>query len=305
MNTIRWRAVGAGAMATGASVLGAAAVVAANDGMGASDLPAFIFWSLIFGAFVATIAAGLARAPRRRRTGRWRALLVTAGLVAGVLPTIALALAMGGMTLAWSFPVPWLWGGAAALALLSSLHDAPVPAAADARSWGRIGLGLLVGTVACLLAPIVIMIGAIYVDVVVQRTRTAETVLLPERFGGPVLIVFDQPDGIVPPLEDGAPLFVVPPSGVLRVRTSMPDRPGGRHVYFVNASGTRQRVPGGSCGMPARDDPVMWCHGLSLRAAVHSMPAYRSYIITRAAEADSAYRRADRLIDSVLVTRPR
>ena len=305
MNTIRWRAVGAAAISTAVPVLGAATIVAANDGRGTGDLPAFAFWSVLFGAFTAMIVAVLSQAPRTRRTGRWRMLLAAFGVAAGVLATLGLALAMGGMMLAWSFPVPWLWGGAAAVALTASLHDAPAPPAADARSWARVSLGLLLGSTTFLLAPFVLMIGAMYVSVMVQRTRTAETVLLPAEFRGPVLIVFDQPDGIVPPLEDGAPLFEVPPSGVLRVRTPKPDRSGGHHVYFVDASGTRLRVPGGSCGMPERDDTVMWCHGLSGRSEPRPLPAYRSYIITRPSEADSAYRRAERLIDSIVVARRR
>lgn len=54
-----------------------------------------------------------------------------------------------------------------------------------------------------------------------ERTRTPNKYLIPSGFEGWIYIYYDSPDGIIPPRLDGYNFMKIPPSGVLRVSTSL------------------------------------------------------------------------------------
>lgn len=66
--------------------------------------------------------------------------------------------------------------------------------------------------------------------------------LLPEGFTGGVVILFDQPDGIVRSVEDGRLVYAIPDEGILKVQG--PPRTGlvSKEYYFVSKRGDRKRI---------------------------------------------------------------
>lgn len=66
--------------------------------------------------------------------------------------------------------------------------------------------------------------------------------LMPSEYIGTVIIVYDQPDGVVPEVEGGYYVYKIPPSGVLKV--SAPPYLGIVDVkyFYVNQAGERQEV---------------------------------------------------------------
>jgi hypothetical protein len=66
--------------------------------------------------------------------------------------------------------------------------------------------------------------------------------LIPNGYTGTVIIVYDQPDGVVPEVEGGYYLYKIPPSGVLKVKT--PPYLGIVDVkyFYVDQAGERAEV---------------------------------------------------------------
>lgn len=135
-----------------------------------------------------------------------------------------------------------------------------------------------------------------------------EVHLLPDGHIGPVLIIFDQPDGQPKEYEDGARIYKIPPGGVLETQfepnygsfsasyhyasdnsmiREIPDLTGrevqeaeeGLYVYQV-APGTTSRIE--------REENVT----RTGETAFH----YRRYVVGPLAEADSLAKQAERLL---------
>lgn len=76
-------------------------------------------------------------------------------------------------------------------------------------------------------------------------TDGSEVHLLPDGYTGPVVFVFSDPNGEETKLTpEGAVLYEVPPTGVLRLKAPAPE--GGiyrKRYYYVRPDGTRQEIP--------------------------------------------------------------
>lgn len=66
--------------------------------------------------------------------------------------------------------------------------------------------------------------------------------LMPSGYVGTVIIVYDQPDGVVPEVEDGYYAYKIPPSGVLKVRTPPYLGIVNLKYFYVDEGGERQEV---------------------------------------------------------------
>ena len=97
---------------------------------------------------------------------------------------------------------------------------------------------------------------------------------IPEGYTGPVVIVFDDPKGVVPKHDDaGAVVYEIPRDGVLRLSTP-PPAPGIYKVqyFYVSADGKQAKLPwdadkdrlqvfaagSGSIEAKANEQPVRW-----------------------------------------------
>ena len=66
--------------------------------------------------------------------------------------------------------------------------------------------------------------------------------LMPRDYVGSVVILYDQPDGVVPDVEGDYYVYKIPSSGVLRVRTSPYLGIVNLKYFYVDQAGERQEV---------------------------------------------------------------
>lgn len=66
--------------------------------------------------------------------------------------------------------------------------------------------------------------------------------LIPQGFKGGVVILFDQPNGVVPDVDAGRFVYPIPSNGVLYVQG--PPQPGlvNKEFYYISADGKRTRI---------------------------------------------------------------
>jgi hypothetical protein len=80
--------------------------------------------------------------------------------------------------------------------------------------------------------------------------------LIPKDYTGSVFIIFDQPDGIVPEIENGRYIYRIPKDGVLRTTVQPNYRIKENDYYYVDEQGNRTKLdylyPGGSAW---KDEP--------------------------------------------------
>src|SRR4051812_41939985 len=69
-----------------------------------------------------------------------------------------------------------------------------------------------------------------------------EIYLIPKGYIGDVIIFFDQPDGVIPEVENGSYVYKIPEDGILKVKTQ-----GGvgifhKDFYYIDANNQRQKI---------------------------------------------------------------
>jgi uncharacterized lipoprotein YehR (DUF1307 family) len=78
---------------------------------------------------------------------------------------------------------------------------------------------------------------------------TDEVYLIPQDYNGEVVILYNQTDGILPDLENGAYVYRISEDGVLKVKSNRKKGVVNKNYYYLNANGNRQRIeylyPGG------------------------------------------------------------
>ncbi len=210
-----------------------------QSGFGASDVGAFLFWTVPLAALVAAGGPGLVRAGRRvPGGGLGRAALV--GLAAGVLAlswVLLVRAALGGWMGAFSFPVlyPWVAGVAAQLGWQLRF----LPGQTGPARWGRVVGGALAAGFA---AMVLLLLNLSLRD---YLSRPApERYLVPAGFAGRFRVVYAQRGALQPRLEDGRRVLPIPASGVLLIA---PEFRGGRidnDYYMLDEQGHRTRADG-------------------------------------------------------------
>ena len=96
---------------------------------------------------------------------------------------------------------------------------------------------------------LLVVIGALVATMVLgtgcDLTDGSEVHLLPNDYTGPVVFVFADPNGEETKLTpEGAVLYEVPPSGMLRLKAPAPEAGIYRkRYYYVRPDGTRQEIP--------------------------------------------------------------
>jgi hypothetical protein len=261
----------------------AALYVAANDGFGAGDLPAFALWSAFLSALVAVVAPTALRRLACRRRATAAALAAGIGLLLGVVFTFVVAFALGPVVHGFSFPILYLWAAAGAVGLVVAalLRPAPATAAAEGarHGWRRVlAVGALVLVVA-VASLFVMLVGAIVLD-----RAEPEIHLIPAGYEGPVVIIYGDSAGAPMRREGRARVYEIPADGVLRTR--FPANPGWERpdYFYVDAEGRRTAI---TRGVPCNDslvgDPVQACLMPNTYVMGRAAPEYESYVVSRRA----------------------
>ncbi len=284
----------AGVISSVAAPLMATVYVRAHHGFGAGDLGPFVFWSLGLGAFLLATLPLAYRATVRLSSPTARAGLgALVGALSGILFTFALGLGMGPLIGAFSFPILYLWAGAAAFgSAIGALFVTETWAESQRRRKLRwlVGVPMLAITAA---APFGLTLASIYL----WGRGEAEVHLLPTGFTGPVVILFDQADGAPPHMEGRARVYEIPVSGVLR--TQFRANPGGsaRKYFYVNVTGQRSSiVVGAPCDDSLAGDPVQACLEGTLSISNRPTPPYSAYLVGRLRDREVASGRVDSLV---------
>lgn len=105
----------------------------------------------------------------------------------------------------------------------------------------KIGIGVGVVAFICLLF-VAMVLWHIYL---VLRTE-AETHLIPDGYRGPVVIVYDMPNGDSVEYENGRRILRIPPNGLLYTKFKRVEGfydPGSLVYYYVHADGSRTTLP--------------------------------------------------------------
>lgn len=216
-----------------------AVVLYRQNGFGNGDTTAFLFWTVPLAAGLTGTGPALAGLLRGRPLAvRLGGLALAAGLLA-LGWAYGVTLLLGPLVGAFSFPIFYLWaaGAAAQLGFLSWY----LPAPAVRTTAGAVVRSLLAVPLTALAAA-----GGLFALAAARDylTRPApETFLLPTGYSGRVRVVYNQPDGAAPALENGRRLYRIPPTGVLF--TQFPDEHGliDQQYYDVAASGQRRPLP--------------------------------------------------------------
>ena len=129
--------------------------------------------------------------------------------------------------------------------------------------------------------------------------------MLPPDFQGPVMVIYDQPDGVRPKAVNGQIVYDVPRDGI--VRTALPEEVlAGSQVRFVYKSRpallqyhtcTQMRLEGLATDAAA----VCW---LAIQVGGNGTPDHAVYIITDWAGIPNNYNRGARMLDSLFFSGP-
>jgi hypothetical protein len=162
-------------------------------------------------------------------------------------------------------------------------------------------LGVPIGAVAI---AVVIVFGSLYGSIYLWDRAEPELHLIPDGFEGPVLIVFNDPNGTQPEYEGKSRLYEIPPSGVLR--TQFPPNDGwGRPIYaYVDDQGKHTQIVTGAPCEDLPDDPVQAC-SMGRRAygdatGLRIRPEYSAYVVGRKGNRRELYAKGDSLVSVIL-----
>lgn len=135
--------------------------------------------------------------------------------------------------------------------------------------------------------------------------RREQIFVLPNGYRGPVMVIYDQPDGARPKTIDGEISYDVPSDGI--VRTAFPEEVlAGSTVKFMYKSSpallqyhtcTQMRLEG------LAGDPTAVCW-LAVQVGGVGMPDHAVYIVTDWAEIPENYNRGARMLDSLFFGGP-
>lgn len=310
---VRFSAIGVGLLGSAVAVLLCIVYVAANDWFGSGDIRSYALWSAPFSVLLASVAL-LTRdwLQQLSRTRRY-ALAALLGLASGVVWTFAVALSMGPWVGTFSFPILYLWmlGGLSAMLIWAAYVGRTKPSAEElisARDGGTkrltlLVLGVPIGAVAVAYA---IVFGASYGSIHIWDRAEPELHLIPQGVEGPVLIVFNDPDGEPAEYEGESRVYEIPKSGVLRTQFS-PNEGWRNPVYmYVDEQGQRTSiVTGAPCEDSLPGDSVQAC--LMSRAFMldgQPIPDYQGYVVGREAERRDMYSRGDSLVRAEFLGTP-
>ncbi len=285
-----------------AGALGAV-VVLLTDAF-SNDLVAFAVFSVVPTVALAVVAPSIVAGLNTRGRGappRSR-LLIAAGAAVGVVVVVLVTLVFGGMLALFGVPYGAIWAMACGGALLIAARRCGAPPDLDRASlfdWS----GLIVRTAATVTGLLVLPYLVRMLNVALYRAEP-EILLLPLGFTGPVVIIHGDSAGAPVEYEEGARVYRIPDTGVLR--TQFAANVGWREPprwFYANPDGTRARVV---VDIDASADERLEVHDLGftlhvrMDSALPTPPAYRAYTVGRRLEQRGLANRGRSVVDSVI-----
>ncbi len=76
----------------------------------------------------------------------------------------------------------------------------------------------------------------------VKTNPTDGIYLIPKDYTGDVIIFFNQPDGVIPEVENGLYVYKIPEDGILKVKTSGVTGVVDKSYYYVDENNERRKI---------------------------------------------------------------
>jgi hypothetical protein len=205
---------------------------------GSDDITSFIFWTL-------PIATGLAICGRTILNLFRRLSLVPRLLIIFVIAALisfgwlySVYFFLGPMINAFSIPIFFLWIAGCFVQLL--FLDWRLPKQVKKRS--------LLQVIFTLLSLPVILIASVYLlfsfsYLYEEATKPAkELYLIPSTFEGPFRVVYGEPCGVDPVIENGRRVLVIPDNGLLIIQPKFKAGIIDNEYYLIDKSGNRKKL---------------------------------------------------------------
>jgi len=199
-------------------------------------------------------------------------------------------------------PVTWFWMLGAWLSLLTSAVVL-FPTKGKLRASYHISGKVKVITVFLSLA----LVGALWVYIPIYLAHSAfaesEYFLLPIGYEGPVLIIYDQENGLPALYQGRVRIYQVAADGVLRTQFSQSRLAVNRSFWYVGQQGALLALPKvlrPDCADYLPDDPVAVCSTYTQSGP--AMPAHDGFIIGRFKDRDTNLRRFEEVFQASLVS---
>lgn len=143
---------------------------------------------------------------------------------------------------------------------------------------------------------LMVLVGTYFIVSVYMGKADDEKHILPNGFTGPVLIFFNQRDGVDVPIEDGTRIYRIPKSG--KLVTSLPPNYGWGFFsyYYDNGVSIPQAEPGELSNRPDTGVQI-WDN----RVGVGGVPgrdeySYKSYTVGKSKDIDSLYKLGEKML---------
>jgi hypothetical protein len=177
------------------------------------------------------------------------------------------------------------------------LYEKPRPRLLRVARWT---LGLCLAAAAVLIVLFDLAMFGVHVP---GQANTKSVYLLPDHFVGPVIVLFDQPNGVAPARKNNTQVYIVPSSGIVRMRSEL-DRSGVMPSYFyVDQAGRRRPIPlGAPWNLNLPDSQLQVEDMLQMDTTgndTHFDAQYRVSIVGRKIDFPLLQERANRLLDSL------
>lgn len=290
--------------AVGVPLVAAVVYLAAHDWFGAGDLWAFAFWSVPFAGLVTFVGHRLHAWLSTQSKHRRYALVVAGGALTGVCWTLALAAAMGVWIGAFSVPILYLWvlGGVAAGLVFAALPiSASKRTAPHNRSPRLLLLWVLAVPAGAAGLAFLILFGSMFGSIYIWDRAEPEVHLLPHGYEGPVLIVFDQPDGEPATYRNQTRVYEIPSDGVLKSQFGPNDGWRKREYWYVSPDGEHSPIVSGlPCDHSLPPQTIQACLMGRMWMSDRSGPEYSAYTLGPTASQRELYSRGDSLVKAVV-----
>jgi hypothetical protein len=123
--------------------------------------------------------------------------------------------------------------------------------------------------------------------------------LIPDGFEGPVIIIYEDPNGAPLRMEGDTIRYDIPVSGVYRTQSKLNEGWGRPDYEYVDAAGRRTPiVPGTPCVDSLAGDPVQACLD-AIKSVGDNTPRYNTYVVSHRRNREQMYARGAKMVDSL------
>ncbi len=143
--------------------------------------------------------------------------------------------------------------------------------------------------------------------------QTESITLIPKGYTGIIVIIFDQADGVMPEMENGKRVYIIPNGGVLKTQAKANYKLSGHKYYYVDSLGNREPIKYlyqrgledvGETFDSVKSTNGIFAYGEEMGATANNKPNYkkfRVFIVSPKEQQDSLLAMKSRIVSKVLL----